>query len=503
MRVVLVYRGRYHVRQALDLEVLAPVMRGAGHDVRLVYDADVFGVTDNVVRMPWLAGMLSSPVRRVTEILAAAPDVVVFSVLPATYAWAREAARLLRSRGDVRVVFMGLHPALVPERVMADSFVDFAIQGEAEGVINELLRAIAGRGPVTGVGNLWYRRDKEARFTFRAGLADLDALPPPDKDLFRPYVSQGYGYVAMVSRGCPYHCSFCEEPLGKALYGSGYFRRKRVATVIRELVAAKQRYGFREVIFKDSYLSGDQTWLRELMGEYREKVGVPFKCFCTILAFDDETARLLKEGGCYNVEFGLQTWNERMRREVLARNETNEDALRAFAACARHRLRYDVDHMLDLPGESEADHAEGALRYRGLRGLNRVKVHRLVYLPGAAIVDYALERKAVPRDMPDRLAQGMSSDFFNQGTGSVKADALVAGYGVLYRLLPLLPGWCVRRLARGGRARWLRFIPSCLVAAAQGVIALRGGDLRFAAYVRLYPRKVWHAVADAMRRRRA
>ena len=51
MNVVLAYRGRYQVREALDLETLAAVLRNGGHDVSLVYDADVFGVTDNVLQV--------------------------------------------------------------------------------------------------------------------------------------------------------------------------------------------------------------------------------------------------------------------------------------------------------------------------------------------------------------------------------------------------------------------------------------------------------------------
>src|SRR5690606_19458845 len=129
-----------------------------------------------------------------------------------------------------------------------------------------------------------------------------------------------------------------------------------------------------------------KRWLRELLSAYRREIGVPFKCFCTVQGFDAETARLLAEAGCYSVEFGLQTWNPVIRRDVLARHETNAAALAAFRHCAEQRLWFDVDHMFGLPGESEQDHVEGALAYRGLAYLNRVKVHQLVYLPTAEIV---------------------------------------------------------------------------------------------------------------------
>jgi len=490
MRVTLVYHGRYLVRQALELETLASVIRTGGHHAELVYDADTFGLTDNVLQILRLARLLSSPARVVQRIAASGPDVLLFSVLPGTYAWARRIAPLVKEKLTAPIVFMGLHPTLVPERVMRDSFVDYVLQGEVENVIHPLLEAIGAGGEVGAVGNLWYRHGGRLRKTPQAELVDLDALPLPDKDLFRPYVSHSFSYPAMVSRGCPYQCTFCEETCSKRLYHGKYYRRKNVQSVMAELRAGKRKYHFREVIFKDSYLSGNKEWLAALMDRYRREISVPFKCFCTIHGFDGETARLLKEGGCYSVEFGLQTWNSRIRREVLSRTETNAEALRVFEHCADQKLWYDVDHMFNLPYETPRDHLEGALHYRDLRYLNRIKVHFLVYLPAAAVVDHGLAAQVLPPDARERLADGWESDFYDQTTGSEEQRLTVAGFAALYKLLPVVPGGLLRWLMRGDRVKRLGHIPSPIMALLQGLLALRSGDLRFLAYLSVYPARV-------------
>ena len=495
MRVTLVYYGRYHVREALDLETLASVLRGAGHEVCLVNDPGTFGVTDNVLQVPWLARLLSSPEKIAQRIVESHPDVAVFSVLPNTYTWSRDMARRLKGALPATpIVFIGLHPSLVPERVMADPTVDYIVQGEVENVLNPLLDAIEGKIDAASVANLWRRDNGTVRFTSRATLVDLDALPLPDKDLFGPHVADSYSYTAMVSRGCPFVCSFCEETCSKNLYGSAYFRRKSVDTVMRELVEAKRRYKFREVIFKDSYLSGSKTWLRELMARYRAEIAVPFKCFCTIVGFDDETAALLKESGCYNIEFGLQTWNERIRSEILKRRETNEEALHTFECCARHELRYDVDHMFNLPTETEEDHREAATIYRRLRFLNRIKVHYLLYLPTAPILEAGIASGDLTPDIHTQLAEGWGSDFYHQDTGDAGHRAAVAGYATLYKMTPILPdflfNWFMRKPSR---VRTLRFQPSFVTAFWQLLVAIKGRDLRFWAYLRSYPRKAWQS----------
>jgi tRNA A37 methylthiotransferase MiaB len=498
MRVCIVYRGPHLLRQALDLEVMASLLRDGGHCVECVYDPDPFGVTDNVLQVPTLARLFAAPGRLAAEIFGGNPDVVVFSVIPATHAWATQIAALLKRARHVPIVFLGLHPSLAPQRAMQNPSVDFAIQGEAEGVILPLLAAIAAGQGFDKVGNLWHRREgggSECRgtgdgyaFTFRAPLVDLDALPFPDKHLFRPYVASSYSYAAMVSRGCPFACSFCEETCMRRVCGPGYFRRKKVDTVIDELAWARDRYPFQEVIFKDSYLSGNETWLADLMARYRRDIRVPFKCFCTIAGFTETTARLLKEGGCYCVEFGLQTWNDTIRSRVLSRKESAEDAQRAFDICAAHGLWYDVDHMFGLPGESEEDHRQAALAYKRLRFLNRVKVHNLVYLPTAGIVREGIGAGHLPADAEALLADGRESSFWKQAP-----SRLLAGYSTLLKILPLLPCGVVRWLTAGKRVLLLRFLPRLVVAALQGLVALRSGDRRFLLYLRLYPAKIWRA----------
>ncbi len=267
----------------------------------------------------------------------------------------------------------------------------------------------------------------------------------------------------------------------------------------RELEAqGRDRHRFREVIFKDSYLSGSMPWLRNSSTATGE-IAVPFKCFCTITGFDEETARLLKEAGCYSIEFGLHGTTA---SAVLGRRETSDDAFRAFALCDAQRLRYDVDHMFNLPGESAEDHALGAECYARLPYLGRIKVHHLVYYPTAAIVDHALATGDLPTDARQRLAEGEESDFYGskeQAEADRSSDRrrLVAGYAALYKLLPLLPGPVIRWLVARHRARWLRWIPAPAMAALQLLHAVRAGDLRFTAYLRIYPRKIFHSLRPA------
>src|SRR5690606_5189447 len=131
-----------------------------------------------------LARLLASPEAVVRRIVASRPDVLLFSVLPGSHAWSREIASRCRRELSAPVVFLGLHPTLVPERVARAPFVDCVIQGETENVVLPLLEALASKRGLGCVPSLWYRERGEIVRTRPAELVDLDALPPPDKQLF-------------------------------------------------------------------------------------------------------------------------------------------------------------------------------------------------------------------------------------------------------------------------------------------------------------------------------
>ncbi|ACL03853.1 cobalamin B12-binding domain protein [Desulfatibacillum aliphaticivorans] len=497
MNIVLVYKGRYVIRQALDLETLAAVLKAGGRRVSLVHDPDPFGVTDNVFQIPALAKRFSSPEKIAKKILEFRPDAIVFSALPNTLDFCLKTAGLVKQRSTAPVIFLGLHPTLSPEYVIGRDGVDYVIEGEAEESLPALLDALEKGESPENIAGLW-RKDGGAIINSPPGPpVDLDALPLPDKDLFAPRERHDYSYAAMVSRGCPFSCTYCEETCIKQKCGPKYFRRKSVKSVMAELTAARAKYGFREVIFKDSYLSGDEDWLARLMAEYKSRIRLPFKCFCTISGFTENTAMLLKQGGCYGIEFGLQTWNEAIRRDVLNRKETNAQAREVFGLCDAWRLRYDVDHMFNLPGESANDHVLGAREYKKLKYLNRIKVHYLVYLPGAPIVDAGVQAGLLTQKDASALHRGVGSDFYDQQFGDPGNKELAAGFGALYKMLPFIPAPMLERVLEGNKIPLLGKIPAPVMAGVQAARALQTRDLRFALYLRKYPAQLF---GEAMKR---
>jgi len=442
-KIIFVYKGRYFVRDTETISYLSAIARSAGYRTELVYDEDTFGTTDNVFYQPLLNKVFSSSEKLAMRIADGKPSMAVFLVNFNNKSWVEEISRHIKSfYPEVKII------AVSPLGDKVDG-VDAVILGEAEKSFADFL-GVAGR-----------RGD--------------DFLP--DKDLFARYVDFSLSYMVYTSKGCVGNCSYCEETIYKDKFGAGYYRWRSPENVIKELQLAKEKYNPREIIFKDSVFALDKNWLKKFLEIYRRQIQIPYKCFGKADVFDEEIAYELKSGGCYCVEFGVQTLNDKIRQEILYRRETVDDIERALAVCDRYRLTYDIDHMFGLPGETIADHKEAMRFYYGLKCLNRIKCHNLVVYPHSEI------KKFCPA--------GSVEDFFSGVAGAGKMKEVNRAFEKIFKVLPLLPGRLVNFLLKENNWKIFGFIPTVLIILGQVIIAAKNHDQRFKVYSRMYPKKIW------------
>jgi Radical SAM superfamily/B12 binding domain len=482
MHLALAYLGR----ESIELETLSAVAKAAGHRVSLIYDPGAFSDNDNVYHNERLARRFSRLDILERQLVADPPDLVLFHVFSNTFPWALSLAGPVRDRLAAPFVFSGIHATLAPAAIMENPLADFVIVGEAEQTLLALLAALGGNGDAAKTLGLYSRDGDRVNFPGpRPPLENLDDLPWPDKELFAGEFNFADDYLIHCGRGCPCACTYCREGTLRRLYGAPYFRRRGIDAILSELEARRRLYGFTRVMIDDPIFFTPKDWTLELLDGYRKRVGVPFRCYGQVKWFDEEIALALKSAGCYGVEFGLQTTNERIRREVLDRDETDEQVQRAFAICERHGLRYDIDHMFGLPGESADDYVQAARLYAGLRYLNRVKVHMLAYFPGAPIVAIARREGIIDAQLQRRIERGEVGDICREpGAATPQTEQFMREWKTFYKVMPIFG----RRLAltfieRGWHGRLDR-LPFGIEVLLQLLVALRGRDQRFIVYLK-------------------
>lgn len=461
----------------LGVGYLSSYLKQGGHKVSLLFDPMQF--SKSYIRSERLARHFSKKEYFLYKIKEIRPELIGFSVVTANYQWALSMAAEIKRYFDIPTIFGGVHPTLVPERVIRQPAVDMVCVGEGEEALLELADNF---GTTTDIRNIYFKRGQEIiPNPLRPLTQDLDRYPFPDEGLFYAVLPPSYRLSSsvMTSRGCPFCCTYCSNHSLAALYqGQRYVRRRSVDNVINELSQRKRGFGTRHFVFMDDIFASDAAWLKEFVPRYRREVGLPFNCLAHPGICSDTIIGLLKEAGCTAIDFGLQSGSERLRRDALLRNETNDSVIRVASACKRHRIHFAIDQILNVPGETETD-----IR-ASLELLTRIKpdivnCYSLLYFPKAAIVKKAQEAGLLSERDVDRIEEGLNANLYSTASvGSCRRGNATSyrRYALLFCCIPILPRWLLRKIIASDRLmRLFARVPLAVLPFVKVIVDLLGG----------------------------
>jgi radical SAM superfamily enzyme YgiQ (UPF0313 family) len=223
-------------------------------------------------------------------------------------------------------VIGGPHPTVDPSGTMErfGGTLDFAFSGEAETGFPRLLDCLdVGSNDYASVPGLIWRKGASVTVNQKALVDDLDLLGSPAWDLIRPetYPEAQHGAFfknfpiapIMVTRGCPYPCTFCAGNLvsGKKI------RRRSAENVLEEIKTLKEKYGIREFHIIDDNFTMDKEYTKDFLRKLKAlDLGMSWSTPNGVRmdALDEEMLKLMKETGLYMISLGIESGSD----EVLA-----------------------------------------------------------------------------------------------------------------------------------------------------------------------------------------
>jgi len=360
---------------------IAAVLKEAGHQVSLLYLQD-----------RWKKERL---LRRVRE---EAPDIIAFSTATQQWRYVKEYSQVLKESLDIPIVCGGNHATLAPEEVISSGTIDWVCIGEGELAMVELLHRLQEGQPTKDIANIWQvtRKKRVIKNGPRPLIEDLNSLPFPDREIFdfdRLLKSNGYYLTIMAGRGCPYACTYCCNPAFNRLYdGLGKVVRTRSPErVIEEITSLRQRYRIDLVDFMDEVFPFRRDWLKQFCQLYAEKVGLPFHLMIRPEMVQKGKLKLLKEAGCQLVRIGIESGNEEFRRQVLNRQVSNKDIIKAFEEADKLGLKTYSFNMVGLPDETAA-HIRDTIALNKLIRPNHIQVSVFYPYPGTDLYKLCKEK---------------------------------------------------------------------------------------------------------------
>jgi len=305
----------------------------------------------------------------------------------------------------------GPHATLNPDIIYEHPRLDAVCVGEGEEVFLELAKKLEkGKSPID-IPGLWVRDNGCIKKNSpRPFIQDIDSLPAPDREIFsasNPFKRIGltgisYQNSFRIGRGCPYGCKFCSnEELGNAQKGT-YLRFRSVGKVLEEIGRVKERYSLGEVYFEDDTFTLKSAFIDEFCEKYPSRIGLPFEFFSHIEDSTFEILEKLRRAGGRRVSFGVESGNEKLRRDLLGKDFSNKEIIEVFKEAGKMGYETEAFVMAGLPDETPEKFRETA---ELLRKIQPNLYSLSIYFPfkGTALYRQACERGYIEKDfeVPD------------------------------------------------------------------------------------------------------
>jgi anaerobic magnesium-protoporphyrin IX monomethyl ester cyclase len=261
----------------------------------------------------------------------------------------------------VPIIWGGAFPTVCPESALNAPYVDYAVRGQGEDTLAELLDALAVRRTeaVASIAGLsWRRGDEIVHNKDRAfSTASLGRMLPYERlDTPRQYLKKTYlgqrttGYQAAL--GCRFRCTFC----GVATMFRGKMALPPPARLEQDLAFMKERLGVDAIQFYDHNFFDREVDMVPLL-EILAKFELPWWCFArsdALVNLSERSWALVKKSRLRMAYIGAESPSDWLLHDI--RKGTRSDhTLAAVEACRGHGVIPELSFMLAPPQDPEGE----------------------------------------------------------------------------------------------------------------------------------------------------
>jgi radical SAM superfamily enzyme YgiQ (UPF0313 family) len=360
----------------LGLASLASYLKPKGYECRLI-DMPAEELTNK--RLKKYLSLLSPP------------RFIGITAMTTTMRQALEIAQICKSVfPEVPIVMGGVHPTIKPDAALSSHAVDFVIRAEGEEAMAMLMASDMEKRIHEIPGLCFKTPDHRIHIAKKAALiSDLDALPLPDYSSFPAlayvrYTQELRGIRAismLVSRGCPYNCSFCavHQTMGRR------WRIKSPKRVSNEMDEVLKLLDLEGIWFKDSIFNLNRDWVKSFC-EYRKMSPLKgkFQINTRVDLVREDDLALMAEAGLVQIDLGIESGSPETLKTL--RKAISPKQVRKVIKMAKNYVRISGFFMIGVPGETEED-IDMTLRFAEELELDSASISIFVPLPGSTLYD--------------------------------------------------------------------------------------------------------------------
>jgi len=297
------------------------------------------------------------------------PAMVCFTSVTSEYRFIAKTAGYIKKRyPDLYLLGGGSHISLNPEKVITDDFDALCI-GEGEQPTLELVTQLEEKVSPSGIFNLWIKKDAVIeKNPTRPFLQDINSLPFPDREMWQRWISEEAGsrYPVLLGRGCPFQCTYCCNHALRKLAEGPYVRFRSIGNILAEIEDIIATHPERRDFYLEvETIGANISWAVELcsgLESLNRRLDCPLS-FGTNLrvtpgADFEKLFAAFRKSNFKFIKIGVESGSERVRRQILRRDYSNQDILNTVKLARRYGLEISFYNIIGVPGETVSDFRE-------------------------------------------------------------------------------------------------------------------------------------------------
>ncbi len=296
------------------------------------------------------------------------PELICFTAVTSEYHLVANIAKYIKSNyPDIYLLIGGIHTSLNPQDVISDDFDALCISEGFDATLELVSQLEKGKKP-SGISNLWIKYGSEIeKNPTRPFLKDLDSLPFPDREMWLEWIAQPeLRHSLLLGHGCPYQCTYCCNHALRRLAPGTYVRLRSPDNIVEEVKEVVDKYMIeKEIYLEVETLGVNKKWALELCSkieDFNKTLDEPISFGANLrITRNTDIENLfsaLKKANFRFIIIGLESGSEKLRREVLKRDYSNQDIINAVMLAKKHGLAVVMNSIIGIPGETIADFEE-------------------------------------------------------------------------------------------------------------------------------------------------
>ncbi|MEK6970148.1 MAG: radical SAM protein [archaeon] len=307
-----------------------------------------------------------------------------------------------------KVVWGGLHPTVFPKECVSHPSVDFAVVGEGEQVIRELVEHVLdGKKDFSDVKGIGYKDEHGG--VFQTGMQeliqDIDSIPFPAYDLIdvkryhtapsKKLSNSESTMNIMTSRGCAFDCIHC---ISKTTWRRK-MRFRSPKNVADEMEYCVKTFGVKEFNFMDDLFGINEKRVIDVCAEItRRKLDARWVAFARTDTITEPMLRAMKEAGCVKISMGIESGNQdvlnKMRKSLRL-----DQVKKGIKLMKKHGFEVHSSFMLGNVGDTD-ETIQDTIRFAKELDLDNATFFITSPYPGTDLYGISMEQGFVTSQTP-------------------------------------------------------------------------------------------------------